>query len=221
MSARASPEKIERARQLEAEGVPRAEICKIVGMSAPTLIRWLGKLPRQTAFTDCHCGNHAFAVLDHGQAVLVDRGDATRYADTKLFLMKAGDSRQRSPHWYVARSDWPGPHVRIHREIMGATTGEIVDHKSRNTLDNRRENLRKATPSANGANTRPKGGSSRFKGVHWSKKEGRWIASIMVARKTTRVGRYAIEIEAAQAYDMAALQLFGEYAQTNKSLGLL
>ena len=44
------------------------------------------------------------------------------------------------------------PHVPIHRVIMGAMPGSQVDHRNRNTFDNRRSNLRWTNHSLNATN---------------------------------------------------------------------
>lgn len=92
---------------------------------------------------------------------------------------------------------------------------KIVPALSANGLDNRRANLRAATRSQQGANRRDRRGASRFKGVSWSEERGRWQAHIRVNGKSIGLGRFDEEIEAARAYDKAALSAWGEYASLN------
>jgi AP2 domain len=95
-----------------------------------------------------------------------------------------------------------------------------VDHEDRNGLNNQRSNLREASVSQNLANQRAvRGKGSRFKGVAWS--GWKWRADIRVDRKRTYLGSFSTEEAAAQAYDRAAMEKFGEFACTNKMLGLL
>jgi hypothetical protein len=102
---------------------------------------------------------------------------------------------------------------KLHRFLTGITEPSIdVDHKNHNTLDNRRANLRVATKSQNHANTRKlPGTSSRFKGVYFYKRTGKWRAKIRVRGKHISLGYFNSEIDAALAYYEAAREHFGEF----------
>jgi hypothetical protein len=107
--------------------------------------------------------------------------------------------------------------LSMHREIMKAPAGLLVDHRNGDTLDNRRDNLRLATHSQNQAN---KGKtsintSSRFIGVHFRKRSGRWAATIRNEGKKVWLGSYKDEKEAARAYDEAAKKFHREFARLN------
>lgn len=60
-------------------------------------------------------------------------------------------------HWvldsngYIFTSKF-SKHYLLHREIMKATDGEIVDHENGDTLDNRKQHLRKCTQKENARN---------------------------------------------------------------------
>jgi AP2 domain len=104
----------------------------------------------------------------------------------------------------------------MHRVILGLRPGDPgPDHIDRNGLNNRRANLRPADVSHNNANTRPRPGTSRFKGVSWDAQRGRWMAKVCVGGHQRALGRFDDEEEAARAYDAAALQAWGEYAYLN------
>ncbi len=108
--------------------------------------------------------------------------------------------------------------VMMHRMILGLQFGDKLhgDHKNHDTLDNRRENLRIATSSQNQGNSRKhKPKSSTFKGVHWSKKYGKWTATISIDGKQTFLGYRDTPEEAAALYNEAALEAFGEFANPN------
>jgi hypothetical protein len=105
----------------------------------------------------------------------------------------------------------------MHREIMGAVPGQVVDHRNRNGLDNRLENLRFCTNGQNAANGKKhrNGITSRFKGVAWDHDRDRWRAKIRVNGKTIHLGRFTDEVSAATAYDVGARKYFGEFARLN------
>jgi len=102
---------------------------------------------------------------------------------------------------------------KLHRSVMGVGC-ETVDHINHDKLDNRRSNLRRATPQTNQFNKRPKLGKSAFKGVTWYPNQG-WVARITRDRKRRFLGAFPAEELAAKAYDDAARKYFGEYAYVN------
>jgi len=106
--------------------------------------------------------------------------------------------------------------VKMHRQVKRALTGELIDHWNGNGLDNQLGNLRVASSSQNSANKRmlEKGRKSRYKGVSWHKQHGKWYACIF-NKKQIFLGLHTDEVEAARAYDRKAIELFGEFAQTN------
>lgn len=106
--------------------------------------------------------------------------------------------------------------IRMHRLILGLTDPKIqVDHINHNGLDNRRANLRIASPSQNSWNTRPRGGTSRFKGVRLDHRRNVWTAQIGFQKKQIFIGVFKNEIDAAKAYNLKAVELFGERAYAN------
>jgi hypothetical protein len=101
----------------------------------------------------------------------------------------------------------------MHRIIAGAGTGEEVDHVNGNPLDNRSENLRICDHSQNMANSRQSVGESGYRGV--KPKGNGWVASIQWKDKQEGLGVYGTPEEAAAAYNVRALELFGEFAILN------
>lgn len=110
----------------------------------------------------------------------------------------------------------------LHREVLRLRGIEIppgyeVDHINRDGLDNRTSNLRLASKAENRRNRgKQKNSTSRFKGVQ-SINNGGWVARIGAGRKGERLylGYFTNELDAAVAYNEAALKLFGEFAVLN------
>ena len=122
----------------------------------------------------------------------------------------------RNSHTLYACATINGHKTKMHRLIMNATKGQIVDHINGCGIDNRRQNLRLCSHSQNSANMfRMALGSSRFKGVSWDKVKKRWFAKITVNYKQIALGRYRTEEDAARAYDAAAKTYFGKFANIN------
>ena len=129
---------------------------------------------------------------------------------------------------YVRRTNHcrhgPSSSVLMHRLIMNAEKGQILDHINCNSLDNRRENLRFCDSFQNLAN-RPlgKNNSSGFKGVSFTGRRGNiaWGAWICCRGNRKFIGTFPTAKDAAAAYDNYALQMHGEFARTNKILGLI
>jgi hypothetical protein len=116
---------------------------------------------------------------------------------------------------YPSRSLGPRKAIMMHNEIMQPSPGIEVDHKDMDGLHNERHNLRYSTHVQNMHN-KPKlpNNTSGYKGVF--RKRDKWAAQIMVQGKTFRLGqRFETPEEAARAYDCAARELLGDFAQLN------
>lgn len=107
--------------------------------------------------------------------------------------------------------------VRCHRivaERMGLDIGpgRHIDHINGEGLDNRRENLRSATPTQNHCNRgRQSNNTSGYKGVTFDKRLKRWQAQIQYRGKYKYLGQFDTPEEAAVAYALAATELHGEF----------
>lgn len=114
-----------------------------------------------------------------------------------------------------ARSRTSGRLIYLHDLIMGFPSC-IVDHKNRDPLDCRKENLRLTDYQRNNLNRKGnKDSSSVFKGVSHDISRKKWKAQLVHAGTIHLNKRYNTELEAAKAYDDIARRVFGEYAFLN------
>lgn len=105
--------------------------------------------------------------------------------------------------------------ISLHRFLIDAKVGEIVDHKNRNTLDNRIINLRKCSKSDNNRNAKKNiRGNCRYKGVT-KRPSGKYGCYISFNNKTICLGTFNTEEEAALIYNKKAKEFFGEFANLN------
>lgn len=152
--------------------------------------------------------------LRGGLIALIDASDAATVLQHKWHAHQGGGKRYVGSMIRIGDKQTA---ILLHRLILGLTTGDgrLGDHINGDGLDNRRANLRVATPAQNAWNMRAARSRSGFKGVHF--RRGKYIA---ICNKD-RVGIFSTAEEAARAYDLAAVAKWGEFAATNKSLGLI
>jgi len=106
--------------------------------------------------------------------------------------------------------------IDIHRLIMNCPSGMIVDHINHNGLDNRKENLRICNNKQNRINSlKHKELTSKYKGVYFEKIKRKYRADIRIDKKLKFIGLFKNEIDAAEAYNQAALKHFGQFANLN------
>lgn len=152
--------------------------------------------------------------IKQGGFALVDDCDFDSLSKFTWLMHNAGYAIRREEINGVQKN------IRMHRQIMGFPDGKDIDHINRNKLDNRKDNLRVCTRLQNSKNQKLKPcNTSGFKGV--SKLKTKWQANIRNGKTFSYLGCFNAPKEAAQAYDRAALRLHGEFACTNKMLGLL
>jgi hypothetical protein len=151
-------------------------------------------------------------IVLHNGTIVLDDDDWENIKHLKWYI---------SPLGYAVSGNWNketknASHITMHRFIMCPAKGLEIDHINGNKLDNRRCNLRIVTHQQNMSNIKKKHKSkSIYKGLSWKTNENRWVVRVKFNYKEYYVGRFLDEIDAAHAYDFAALQLFGEFANLN------
>lgn len=150
--------------------------------------------------------------LSRGKVAIVDADDAggiLKY-NWQAIATRSGKG------FYARRVDEESPYrdkrIMMHRQIMAAPRGMLVDHIDRNGLNNRRSNLRLCSNAENTRNrSLYRNNSTGFKGVYTNKDCKDWIAAI----RGRYLGLYPSAELAARAYDTAALQAYGKFASLN------
>lgn len=146
--------------------------------------------------------------LKQGIDTIVDDQDYHRFCDLEWHFSNTG---------YAIRWIRDGGKLQtqlLHREIMNAQPGQLVDHRDGNTLNNTRANLRLVTPMQNGWNRRANRGST-YKGVCWHKQHQQWQVRIQAYGHRVSLGLYDDPQQAAKIYDAASHLLHGEFAKLN------
>ena len=138
---------------------------------------------------------------------VIDAEDYNKIKDLKWSLDGRG---------YVTHCRENGISSKFHRVIIGALDNETADHIDGDPLNNRKVNLRMCTHHQNTWNNRtPKNNTSGYKGVHWNKEKRKWGAGIKYNYKKLFLGYFDDKIEAAKAYNTAAIKHFGDFARLN------
>lgn len=167
-------------------------------------------------------GNTALAdakmiALSQGQFAIVDACDYEWLNQWKWYRISTG---------YAARVHYLGTingkkreeMIRMHRLIMSAPKGVDTDHINGNRLDNRRHNLRLCNRSENQKNSKKRENTtSKYKGVSFNQPAGKWQVHIRddESGRQRHLGLFSNELEAALAYNSAAIKAFGEFARIN------
>ncbi len=104
--------------------------------------------------------------------------------------------------------------LRLHRLLINPETGLVTDHINGDRLDNKRNNLRMCSSSANNQN-RPNNNKNGYRGITWNKRRKKWVAQISIDNKNKGLGYFITKEEAAEAYNAVASKLHGEFARLN------
>ncbi len=105
--------------------------------------------------------------------------------------------------------------IFMHRIVNKTPERLLCDHINGNRLDNRKCNLRAATPAQNAKNLHGAWGKIEYKGVTKLTNTRRYRATIRVNGETINLGWFRTPYEAAIAYNTVAEKLHGEFASLN------
>ena len=123
--------------------------------------------------------------------------------------------------FYATRTVEHNKAIKMHRQILGLQNPKIEgDHINGDTLDNRRENLRKATRRQNIYNSRKQNMTGLINCVRAfgrGKYYDRWRSRISINGKRVHLGYFRSPEEAARAHDEAAKKHRKEFAVLNFS----
>lgn len=143
--------------------------------------------------------------LTQGKVALISDEDYERVAEFKWCYDAHNHCAVRG-----IKKDGQSKIILMHRFIMDTPKGKVTDHINSDRLDNRRENLRICDQAQNQGNMRAhRDNTSGYKGVY--KSANGWYTKLA----NRYIGSFSTKIEAAKAYNAAALNQYGDYAKLN------
>lgn len=147
------------------------------------------------------------------------------YGELKCLISLEDVNRVQTKKWGVAKKSeylyvvGDNGRTLLHRFIMGATEKNVwVDHQNKNTLDNRRENLRVCTSSQNAMN-RKAISNSGVKNVSWDSTRNKWKVNIKIDGKT-HSKRFTDFDDAVYYRNKIIFDLHGEFADFGQPMYL-
>ncbi len=207
----------------------KMRICKVDGCN------------KSRKITKGYCIKHYTQMLRYGKILdrtiyspneIIIKGDIAEIIlynrhgeETARTIIDTGEVEKIKPYkWhtakgYVETTVRGGKNILLQNMIMNITSSRkrMVDHKDRDTLNNRKVNFRICTNKENSRNSKmPSHNTSGAKGVYWRKERNKWQAQIKINQKQTYIGIFKDKTKAILAYNEAAYKHFGEFAYQNK-----
>jgi hypothetical protein len=149
-----------------------------------------------------------FVPLTNGFVALVDAADVPAVRSFKWFAHCAKGHAYATTHKAGTREQ-----IKMHRYLLGAAPGEWGDHINGDTLNNRRSNLRLASPTQNRRNRGiSRNNSSGKNGVIWCPSESKWSAQIYLCGR--RIKKRFNSFEDALSWRLTVeREAYGEFAR--------
>jgi hypothetical protein len=157
---------------------------------------------------DCPLGARLIP-LTRGKFAIVDEADYERVAAFKWTALHPSRT-----NWYGFRYEGPRDArkgIYLHRFILDAPAGVLVDHVNGDGLDCRRSNLRLCDATGNARNRRSNGSAKGY----YVTRHGRFAVRLKVGNRQKYIGTFEREDDALAAYDTAARLYFGAFARLN------
>jgi hypothetical protein len=152
-------------------------------------------------------------ILTQNKVALVDDEDYNElnkynwcaYHDDNMWYARRGTNRNK-----IQKT------ILMHREILNAPKGIMIDHINGDGLDNRKENIRLCNNLINGQNRHTVYGTSQYQGVYSPRNNKKWMSRITINKRLFYLGSFNSEKLAAIAYNIAALKYYGADAKINE-----
>lgn len=178
-----------------------------------------GCLSRESASTRFKKYNEYSELLkdEHGEYYQVKFTNKDGY-----FLIDADDWEVAKEYSWMLTINPDG-----YQSVKGNIDGKLIkltafmnckyyDHIDRNSLNNRRYNLRPATTQENNRNhSKSKRNTSGYTGVYWNKANKKWCSNIRVNNKTIYLGSFDLIEDAVKSRKEAEQKYFGEFSPQN------
>jgi len=168
--------------------------------------------------------------MDSQEYITIPLSKRGKHAGKYEALISLEDSDLASQDWKVQSDNYASKSIKrndkwttisMHRIVMQRIVNrklqshEQIDHINGNGFDNRRSNLRLATPSQNcGNQSIARNNSTGYKGVTYNKKRDCYTSRIAVKGKRKFLGSFQTPELAHEAYCKAAKEHFGEFANS-------
>lgn len=140
--------------------------------------------------------------LTQGKVALVDDEDYEKLLKYKWY------AHNNNGRFYVIGTG----KIKMHRKILNPPDDMYIDHIDHNGLNNQKSNLRLCNKSQNNQNLVSK---RKYKGVYYRGNRIGYQSTIGYKGEQHYLGCFKSEIDAAKAYNDAAIKYFGDFANLN------